>query len=91
MYTIAQLKQQLRSGDHAWPGGYPLYFVADDGATLSFASVRENFRQVIESMRDRLRDGWGVIGCEVNWEDPELYCDNSGERIPSAYAEPETL
>ncbi len=28
-----------------------------------------------------------VIGCEVNWEDPELFCDITGARIESAYAE----
>jgi len=28
-----------------------------------------------------------VIAAEVNWEDPDLYCADSNERIPSAYAE----
>jgi hypothetical protein len=26
---------------------------------------------------------------DVNWEDPDFYCDDCGERIESAYAEPE--
>lgn len=30
-----------------------------------------------------------VIACDVNYEDGELYCDDCGERIESAYAEPE--
>lgn len=87
MYTIKQLKQQLRSGQYAWPGGYPLYFLASDGEALSFEAVRENFRAVIESMRDRSNDGWRVIGCDVNWEDDSLYCGHTGARIASAYAE----
>lgn len=33
--------------------------------------------------------GWRVAGCAVNWEDTELRCDHSGERIPAAYGESE--
>jgi hypothetical protein len=40
-------------------------------------------------MRHGVNDGWRVIGCDVNWEDPSLYCDHTGARIPSAYAEEE--
>ena len=64
-----------------------MYFITSDGAALSFASVRENLRNVMESIRDHSGDGWRVIGANVNWEDPALYCDHSGERIESAYAE----
>jgi len=38
-------------------------------------------------MRNNVNDGWRVVACEANWEDAELYCDYSGERIESAYAE----
>jgi hypothetical protein len=34
-------------------------------------------------------DGWGIIGLDVNWEQPGLYCDHCSERIESAYAEPD--
>jgi len=88
-YTTQDLKKQLRAGEFAWPGGYPLYFVTDDGAALSFDAVRENIRSVLWSMRHGVNDGWRVIGCDVNWEDPSLYCDHTGVRIPSAYAEEE--
>jgi hypothetical protein len=88
-YTTQDLKKQLRAGEFAWPGGYPLYFVTDDGAALSFDAVRENIRSVLWSMRHGVNDGWRVIGCDVNWEDPSLYCDHTGARIPSAYAEEE--
>jgi hypothetical protein len=88
-YTTKDLKEQLRKGPYAWPGGYPCYFITDDGAALSFDSVRENLRQVIWAIRHKSSDGWRVIGCEVNWEDSSLYCDHSGKRIESAYAERE--
>ena len=32
-------------------------------------------------------DGWQLVAIEVNWEDPELFCDHCGSRIESAYAE----
>jgi len=82
-----ELRATLRNGEFAWPGGYPLYFVTSDGAALSFSTVRDNLRSVIDSIRSNSRDGWRVIGCQVNWEDSELYDDHTSVRIPSAYAE----
>lgn len=82
-----QLRETLRSGPFVWPGGYPLYFVTDDGEALSFESVRANIRQVLRSIRDGANDGWRVLGVDVNYEDPALFCAHSGERIPSAYSE----
>lgn len=91
--NTAELRATLRAGPYAWPGGYPLYFITDDGAALSFDSVRDNLRIVTESIRDGARgypsDGWRVVACAVNYEDGGLYCDDTGARIESAYAEPD--
>jgi hypothetical protein len=86
-YTTNQLKAQLRSGEFAWPGGYQLYFITDDGAALSFEAVRENLKSVIWSIRHKVSDGWRVIGCEVNWEDASMTFAHTGEPIESAYGE----
>lgn len=86
-YTTQQLKEQLRSGAYAWPGGYPLFFITSDGDTLSFETVRKEIKQVLQAIRDNDNGGWRVIGVDVNWEDLELFCDHSGDRIESAYAE----
>ncbi len=86
-YTTKQLKSQLRSGEFAWPGGYPLYFITSDGEAISFEAVRENLKSVIWSMRNKVNDGWRVIGCEVNWEDDSMTCAHTGEPIESAYGE----
>lgn len=86
-YTTKKLREQLRQGDWAWPGGYPLHFITSDGAALSFEAVRENIKSVIWSMRHGANDGWRVIGCEVNWEDSDMTCAHTGEPIPSAYGE----
>lgn len=87
--NVAQMKATLRAGEYAWPGGYPMYFITSDGGSLSFDSVRENLRSIMDSIANDYRDGWKVIACEINWEDGDLYCDHSGKRIESAYAEPE--
>ena len=88
-YTTKDLKAQLRAGEYAWPGGYPLFFITTDGAALSFEATRANLRSVFDSMRNGIDDGWRIVGCDVNWEDASLFCDHTGKRIESAYAEEE--
>ena len=89
--NLREIKQALRQGPYAWPGGYPTYFITSDGAALSHDAVREQWREVVESYLDRLalHCGWHVTGIEVNYEDANLYCAHTGKRIPSAYAEDE--
>ena len=88
--TLAEIKSALRAGPYAWPGGYPLYFVTADGAALSFVAVRAEWRQIVDAhLTGNRRGGWYVDGIDVNYEDADLYCDHTGERIPSAYAEPD--
>lgn len=82
-----ELRHALRGGRFAWPGGYPCFFVVDDGEALSFKAVLDNYREVADSVRNQHNDGWRVVGIAVNYEDPQLYCAHSGERIESAYAE----
>lgn len=82
-----QLLATLRNGKYAWPGGYPLYFLASDGETLSFEAVREELESVLCSIHHGLNDGWRVVACDVNWEDSEMVCAHTGERIESAYGE----
>lgn len=81
------LKQALRTGPYVWPGGYPCYFITDDGAALSFEAVRGNYRLVLRSTRHKMRDGWGVVGVGINYEDNDLYCGHTGKQIKSAYGE----
>lgn len=79
----------FKQGKYSSVGSYPLYFVTSDGAALSHDAVRANYAEIVQSIRENLNDGWRVVAHDVNWEDPELYCDDTGERIESVYAEPE--
>jgi len=85
--TTRELKQTLRAGPFAWPGGYPIFFITSDGAALSFEAVRAEFKPIVHAMRQGLDDGWRVIAAEINWEDAQLTCDHTNQRIPSAYAD----
>ena len=82
-----ELKAQLRAGEYAWPGGYPRYFIAEDGEALSFRTVRENYREVYRSTRDADSGGWAVVAVDINWEDQHLCDAHSGAAIPSAYGD----
>lgn len=87
--TVEEFDKALQDGPYAWPGGYPLYFITSDGAALSFKAAQDEAELIREAIRDRSDDGWRIEAVEVNWEDPSLYCDHTGDRIESAYAEDE--
>jgi hypothetical protein len=85
--TVADLKATLRAGSFAWPGGYPLFFITSDGAALSFYTARTQFRHIADSIATGSNDGWRIVACEINYEDSDLQCDHTGNRIASAYGD----
>lgn len=85
--SLLEIKKLLRSGMFTFPGGYPMFFVTSDGATLSFDSVREQWKNVCWDHIYQQSTGWNVVAVDINYENGELYCDHSGKRIESAYAE----
>jgi hypothetical protein len=46
---------------YAWPGGYEIVFIANDGELLCNQCVKDNFRSVVWSMRNRVNDGWRIV------------------------------
>jgi hypothetical protein len=87
--TVREFLDCLRAGPFTSVGSYPTFFLTDDGGVLSHKTAREEVWQIARAIRDGERNGWRVVGFDVNWEDPELFDDHSGERIESAYAEDE--
>lgn len=69
---------------YAWPGGYPIFYLCDDGGILC-PSCCNTERELIDSAYPR--DGWNVVGAGVNYEDPDMYCDHCGKRIDPAYCD----
>ena len=71
---------------YAWPGGYPVYAVMDDGESLCPSCVRENVRLILSATHDRdIHSGWYFVGAQVNWEDDSLYCAHCGKPLEPAY------
>lgn len=86
--SISDFRAAVRNGPYAWPGGYPLYFITSDGAALSFKAAKAERRNILEALRDNATgSGWHVAGIDVNWEDSDLTCDHTNEKIESAYGE----
>jgi hypothetical protein len=81
-----RLADQLSASPYVWPGGYPLFAITTDGACLCKDCAKTERNSIGTTTGS---DGWTVEALDVNWEDPDLYCDHCGARIESAYAEPQ--
>lgn len=86
-YTVEDFEKALEEGPYAWPGGYPVYFIVDDGEALSFNAALENKENIIDSIESKTNDGWRVVGRDINYEDNDLYCAHTNEKIECAYCE----
>lgn len=86
--TVEQFDEALKE-PYAWPGGYPRFFITSDGAALSYKAAQEEADQIRESIREKSSDGWRVVAVDINWEDTDLYCDHTGDKIECAYGNDE--
>lgn len=90
--TVADLKATMRV-KYAWPGGYEIVYATNDGATLCDKCVRENFRSIVDDIKQPLGSGsgWRVVAStyeavsadcarEVS-EDLLSYCDQCGKEF----------
>lgn len=77
--------------EFAWPGGYPIYYLAADSETLCPKCVNRDIRRVVAACLDGSDNDWLIVGRDVNWEDAALFCAHCNNRIPSAYAEDEAV
>lgn len=64
-------------------GGYPLFYMDNEGSTLcpDCAERSDSDPDEMDQFRPRHVD--------ANWEDSEMYCDDCGASIPSAYEDEE--
>ncbi len=85
--TVRAFLESLRRGAFTSVGCYPLFWLCSDGGVLSHAACKANVWEIARAIRDGSNCGWRVVAQDVNWEDPDMYCDDTGERIESAYAE----
>jgi hypothetical protein len=84
MKTSAQIRKEFVENPFAWPGGYPIYAITDDGAAI----CRHCAESESESIDDAYpRDGWYLVALQINWNDCDLVCDNCLKPIESAYCD----
>ena len=87
--ALREVKERLRAGKYTQQGGYPLYFITEDGGALSFEAVRAEWRNIVQAHLWHKNGGdpaWTLVAFVANWEDTDLICDHTGEPIESAYA-----
>jgi hypothetical protein len=64
-------------------GSYPLFYLDDkDNVLCPFCAAEEE-----ANAKDPEHWARGIAACGINWEDPQLYCDECSRRIESAYAD----
>ena len=83
--TVEEFMGALKQGPYAWPGGYPLFFICKDGSTLSFNHVLANKADYAYAIDNAYPEA--IVAVCVNWEDQDLYCEDSGVKIDAAYGE----
>lgn len=84
--TVEQFKNFVRR-PYAWPGGYPMFAVCDDGGCLCKDCAKSEAALIIRATVSQDSSGWQVAAVGVNWEDTELTCDHCGNAIESAYGD----
>lgn len=85
--SVKRLDEILENGPYAWPGGYPLFFITSDGEALSFKTVKKEYEQIVEAIKNKDDSGWRVVGFDINWEDDSLFDAHTGEKIECAYCD----
>jgi hypothetical protein len=75
--------QEAKENPCAWPGGYPIYAILDDGEMLCHDCL---LSQPVHEGGEA--DGWRFEGAEVYWEGPNVQCAHCNAELESAYGDP---
>ena len=86
-----ELREYIRT-KYAWPGGYELFGIANDGAVLCCDCMRKEYYQIAYSRRHNINDGWRIVAIDsaVNY-DIYIYCDNCNKTIVEGWEESEEV
>ena len=70
---MRQVKDAARNC-YAWPGGYQLSIICNDGGALCPACAKDNWHSIAHDTIKGWSTGWDVAGADVLWEGGN-YCD----------------
>lgn len=71
---------------YAWPGGYPIYYLAKDNGVLCPDCA--NSPDCVNADPDDAQ--WKIVAFDVYYEGPTIHCDNCNAEIESAYGDPDS-
>jgi len=71
----------------AWPGGYTIYYLTEDGGVLCPDCANgENGSLASETSDD---PQWKLVASDLHQEGPPLICDHCGFEMESDYGDPD--
>ena len=84
-----ELRKYIRT-KYAWPGGYELFGICNDGAALCCDCMRREYYQIAYSRRYKIDDSWRVVAidCEANY-DSLITCIHCNKTIVEDWQETE--
>lgn len=88
--TLLRSVRSAARNKYAWPGGYPIFILMEDGGTLCPDCAKNNYRQISQATRMGGYYGWSAAGVDVNCEDKDMVCCHCNEPIQCAYPKEET-
>ena len=59
--NISDLRRAYRHGPFAWPGGYPLAFLMDDGQCVCHDCAQENRHSIVVDTAWKINSGWRAV------------------------------
>ena len=87
--TLEEVKWAIRN-KYAFPGGYQVNLVMEDGELLCIDCAKDNFKLIAYATKNPgYPDSWRAIGGDVHWEGESEYCAHCNKELPSEYGNPE--
>jgi hypothetical protein len=65
----------------AWPGGYEIHYYTVDGGVLCHECANAELPRTLDPDDTQFH----IVAEDVNWEDPDFYCDHCNRQIKSEY------
>ena len=78
-FTFSHLEWQ----SYAWPGGYEIVYVVQDGGILCHQCANVELMRTLDPDDNQFH----IVGDFVNWEDTGLFCDHCNRKIEPEYGE----
>src|SRR5262245_12808100 len=94
MERFIPVESDMKPIAYAWPGGYPVFYLARSGwkneetGELELNQYDKSEFVICPSCAGTAKDNDAIlIAYDINYEDDDLYCEVCEERIESAYGE----